>query len=304
MSHIQSWAYIPPLDSPFPDDGELDFLRSQTGIENIQELKQHVSEIQAEAYKIYPYPCIRGFDFLKARILRIPAYTQALNLLKGSSDAIYLEVGACFGVDVRKVHADGVPADNIVATELFTELWEIGHKLFKSTQATFPITFIPGDLFDEAFLSSQFQVLSQPRPDLPARSITSLSPLRGNVSVIHISYVFHVLSKERQIILVHKLASLLSPAPGSMILGCQLGANQEGHHVFFQDRSEAARLAGGITSFCYTEESWRRLWEGAFPAGTVQVNTHLDTGDTAGVISSLGEASEEEGVLVWSVTRL
>ncbi|KIK80026.1 hypothetical protein PAXRUDRAFT_251826 [Paxillus rubicundulus Ve08.2h10] len=36
----------------------------QTGITDDDELKQHILAIQAEAYKIAPYPCIMGFVFI------------------------------------------------------------------------------------------------------------------------------------------------------------------------------------------------------------------------------------------------
>ena len=42
---------------------ELEFLKQQTGIENEAVLKDLIISVQAKAYKIYPYPCIKLFSF-------------------------------------------------------------------------------------------------------------------------------------------------------------------------------------------------------------------------------------------------
>lgn len=42
---------------------ELEFFKQQTGIENEAALKNHIISIQAKAYKVHPYPCIKRFAF-------------------------------------------------------------------------------------------------------------------------------------------------------------------------------------------------------------------------------------------------
>ncbi|OJA12406.1 hypothetical protein AZE42_03402 [Rhizopogon vesiculosus] len=51
------------LYSLTPEDAV--FFKTQIGIDDDEELKRHILEIQAKAYKVAPYPCIRGFTFLK-----------------------------------------------------------------------------------------------------------------------------------------------------------------------------------------------------------------------------------------------
>ena len=66
------------------------------------------------------------------------------------------------------------------------EFWEVGHKLFKSSPGSSPITFVAGDVFDPAHLETvpPFTTSSDaPRPHLP--TLTSLNPLRGHVSAVH-----------------------------------------------------------------------------------------------------------------------
>ena len=90
------------------------FLKSETGIQDTGELKEHVIKVQEDAYKVrcclnrtatdsnvmfrvqvYPYPCIRGFRFTRLRIARMPAYPRVLELGKSRPDAIVLDIGCC-----------------------------------------------------------------------------------------------------------------------------------------------------------------------------------------------------------------
>ncbi|CCM02020.1 uncharacterized protein FIBRA_04096 [Fibroporia radiculosa] len=53
------------LDDSFYNlnEAELAFFKAQTELQAKEELKRHIVDIQIEAYKIYPYPCIRMFTF-------------------------------------------------------------------------------------------------------------------------------------------------------------------------------------------------------------------------------------------------
>ena len=43
---------------------ELEFFKTQTGLGQ-EELNQHINDIQAKAYQVFPYPCIKSFRFTK-----------------------------------------------------------------------------------------------------------------------------------------------------------------------------------------------------------------------------------------------
>jgi hypothetical protein len=86
--------------------GEEAFFKSETGIQDTEELRKHIIEVQEDAYKVsrcsyadqikstrggnivlrvqvYPYSCIRGFEFTKLRIAGMPAYPRVLEFGKG-----------------------------------------------------------------------------------------------------------------------------------------------------------------------------------------------------------------------------
>ncbi|CDO69705.1 hypothetical protein BN946_scf184851.g93 [Trametes cinnabarina] len=305
MQTTKDGRVIQPLDPSFYsiDDEALEFMKKLTGIEDPEELKQHIMSVQREAYTIYPYNCIRRFNFLKLKLGRLPAYEQLLTLGKERKGAIFLDIGCCFGNDIRKAVYDGYPIENVVASDLHPalmqsirpEFWELGHKLFKSTPETFPVPFISGDAFDPAHLEPIppfYSPPATPRPELS--TITSLNPLRGHVSAIHASAFFHLFDEEQQLQLARALGGLLSPEPGSMILGAHGGAPEKG----FRPNSMRTR-----EMFCHSPASWKELWDGGiFRKGTVKVEAFLheterrEAGDIAPGMS--------RHLLVWSITRL
>ena len=174
-----------------------------------------------------------------------------------------------------------------------TGFWDLGHKLFKTTPETYPAKFLTGDVFDEAHLSSTVPVQSGP-PPLVA-SVDSLTKLRGHISAIYASFLFHLFDEEKQFELSKRLAGLLDPRTGSIIFG-----------------SHSAGLVKGQCSdpftkmFCHSPESWTQMWEEQiFEKGQVKVDTILkELSVTAeGRVLPAGGGTKFYW-LAWSVERL
>ncbi|EMD35921.1 hypothetical protein CERSUDRAFT_115828 [Gelatoporia subvermispora B] len=277
-----------------PDGEELAFLKSQTGIDNEDALRDHCFKVQASAYEVFPYNCIRRFNFIRLKIARLPAYPHLLELGKERKGAILLDIGCCFGNDVRKAVLDGYPVDNIIASDIQPEFWQLGHEFFRSAQGTFPVPFIPGDAFDQDFLKRSSPVYDTPETPIPdLQALTTLTPLLGHVSAIHASAFFHLFSEEEQYKLAQSLAGLLSPKPGSMIFGAHSGREVPGL------RTEFAPKEPGKYMFCHSPESWAELWDGKiFRKNSVKVEVLLISSDRA------AKASHVVPQMHWSVTRL
>jgi len=253
--------------------------------------------VQKEAFKIFPYPCIQTFRFLNMKISKIRGYEEALEIGAKRKGAILLDFGCCFGNDARKAAVDGFPIEQVMATDLKSEFWELGHKLYKSDASTCPIRFVPGDIFDDSFLKVG-QIATKDNGGQPAvypklASLdlgNSLNPLAGQLSVIHASYFFHLFDEEQQVLIARKLATLLSPEAGSIILGCQAGWTTKGY--------QTPTVHGvPITSFCHSPESWKELWEKVvFKEGEVACDAY--------VTKKLGEREIPVHLLVWKVVRV
>ena len=166
--------------------------------------------------------------------------------------------------------------------------------MFNTTQETFPVPFLGGDAFDPTFLSIAkpvYDAPATPPPDLA--SLTTLNQLRGHVSAISICAVFHCFdTEEAQIHLARAIASLLSPQPGSMIIGFQAARPENEAGTVIQETSDGKELR----MFYFSPSRWTELWDGGiFEKGTVKVEAKLAPYTFRG---------NNIDYLVWCVTRL
>ncbi|KAJ7685867.1 hypothetical protein B0H17DRAFT_842284, partial [Mycena rosella] len=271
-------------------DEEFGFVRDQSGIRDPDELKKHVLAVQTRAYDLYSYPCIRRFEFARTKISTLPAYQKVLALGRERKGAILLDLGCCFGTDIRKAASDGFPLQNLLASDLHPEFWMLGHELFGSTPESFPVPFLVGDALDSDFLTpskptGSASELTDSSP--PLTSLTSLTPLCGHVSAIHVSLVFHLFLESQQLQFARALAGLLSPIRGSVIFGSHVGRREKG-------LKEGICIAGR-PMFCHSPESWREMWDEVFPRKSITVDVDLRRRDSD---------TPDVGILVWSVTRV
>lgn len=141
----------------------------------------------------------------------------------------------------------------------------MGHKLFRSSDASFPAVFIQADLLNPAHVTPGPP--AENAPDLT--SLSSLNQLRGQVTAIHAAALFHLFSEEQQLALAMTLGSLLSNISGASILGWSTGLAEVGY-VEFEGTVSHPR------QFCHSPSSWEALWNGVvFPKGSVKVETRL-----------------------------
>ena len=186
---------------------------------------------------------------------------------------------------------------------ILAEFADIGHKLFRTTQETYPIAFVPGDAFDAKHLevvpplASAHEPTGPPEgPTLDLGSLTSLNPLHGRVFAIHASSFFHLFSEAKQLHVARALAGLLSPEPGSVIFGL---------HVGKADKGFTTSPLGNRQMFCHCPESWAQLWDGVvFEKGVVDVKAKLVQMGREDPDSQQNTFFAMFTVLVWSVMRL
>ena len=214
---------------------------------------------------------------------------------------------ALVGVDARKAVADGFPLKNVVTADLkkgkrhlgfatmstnidiSPEFFDMGHALFNTTPATYPITFVPGDALDPKILQIVPPFDKPPSTEKPDLStLTSLNPLAGRCAVIYASNFFHVFGEENQLHMAKALAGLLSSQPGSMICGEHVGNRQKGPF-------RAVHAGREVETFQHCPESWSAMWDEIFGKGEVRVDAKLRYLDRAGLAYHQ---------LQWSVVRL
>lgn len=205
---------------------------------------------------------------------------------------VLLDAGCCFGADIRKAVQDGWPVSQIVATDIVSQFWDLGHKLFRSSEASFPAVFIQADLLNQAHVTPGPP--AENAPDLA--SLGSLNQLRGQVTAIHASALFHLFPEEQQLVLAMTLGSLLANVSGASIFGWSTGIAEVGY-VEFEGTVSHPR------QFCHSPSSWEALWNGVvFPKGSVKVETRLvDFNYDVGLRLKGGLAPKR---LEWAVRRI
>ncbi|KIJ57167.1 hypothetical protein M422DRAFT_198577 [Sphaerobolus stellatus SS14] len=287
---IASYQKVPLDPSLYYIDPRLARLFKQsTGLHDDEHLKKHILKIQAEAYESFPYPCIRLFTFTQLAVTEYPLYHEMLKHGLYQSNALLIDVGCGFGNDLRKLVADGFPAHKVVATDVNSHLWQIGHRLFCSNTRTFPVKFVQADVFDDRALSLQTPVFPA-RPDL--RAVHTLTQLKGHGTIVTLQMVFHLFDQRTQYELAHRMATLLSPMPGSIMVGRQMG-----------DTTPRNLMLGQKPHFLHNVQSWERMWATIFPPGTVELQTalvELPTHIKGGSTGMLGITH----FLTWSIKRL
>ncbi|KAI0027979.1 hypothetical protein K488DRAFT_59916 [Vararia minispora EC-137] len=282
-----------------PSEDDKIFLKSLTGIKDEDKLEKHVISIQQEALKVYPYPCIIFYDFIKPYMARIPAYPDVLHSGRACKGAVLVDLGCGFGNNIRKAVLDGWPVENCVATDLRAVFWEYGHKLFRSTPETFPASFIQGSILDPTIIAEHppLSIGSDPPTQRPSdlRSLTSLNHLRGHVFICFAGYFFHLFTYDDQARLARALAGLLSPVRGATILGLQVSTGKR----------EPWSLTLGYALMSHSVESWEEMWKEAFRGCEIHVVTNMRP--RQGNLTVYGLNSRERGetyyIMEWLVTR-
>ena len=97
------------------------------------------------AWPLGQYPCIGQWLFLYPGISAFPNYQAILSRVKHS--ATVLDLGCALGQDLRRLAADGAPSENMYASDLQSELWDIGYDPFRDRDRK-KARFIQADIFD------------------------------------------------------------------------------------------------------------------------------------------------------------
>ena len=157
-----------------------------------------------------------------------PLYSKVLENLKEGQKL--LDVGCCFGQDIRKLVVDGAPAENINGTDVEGEFISLGYDLF-GDRDTLKSTFLTKDMLD---------------------STAGWEDFNGQMDMIFINSFLHLFDWAGQVKAARQLAKLLRPKHGSVIVGRQLGSLASG---------EFPNLKGQGTNFRHNVTSFEALWQ-------------------------------------------
>ena len=141
-----------------------------------------------------------------------------------------LDLGCCFGQELRKLVADGVPSSHLYASDLRPDFYELGYKLFRDKD-TLKSTFIAGDVFD------------------PASGLTELD---GEIDIIYAGSFLHLFDWAGQVTASKRMVKLLRDRKDSVIIGRQVGSTDAREYVHRTNKDK--------TMFRHDEASFKKMW--------------------------------------------
>ncbi|MCJ1391923.1 hypothetical protein MMC18_004790 [Xylographa bjoerkii] len=198
-----------------------------------EQVVPHVLEIRDRAWQIWPYPCIGQFRFLDLSIGLQPLYPQILSRLKSPRSATLLDLGCCFGQDIRKLVHDGAPATSLYGAELRGGFLDMGYELFRDRE-TLASKFIEADVFAEA-------------------DGDTLAELDGKVDVVYTASFLHLFGWEEQVKVGKRIVRLLKAEKGVVVFGRQVGT--------LEPREYQRKTEEGGSVYRHDGGSFKRMWE-------------------------------------------
>lgn len=198
-----------------------------------EEVDAHVTAVRARAFEIFPYPCIGMYRFLDLGLHQHTVYPEIIRRVKNGEQL--LDLGCCFGQELRKLIQDGAPSGNLHGSDLRREFVDLGYDLFRDKEREGgKITWHVADIFDDA--------------DPAWRN------LGGKLSIVYTGSFFHLFDREEQLTVAKRVVSLLKAEPGVLLLGRQVGSEKAGDF-------DASGYIGEKKRFRHDLQSWGKLWE-------------------------------------------
>ena len=136
-----------------------------------------------------------------------------------------LDLGCGFGQDLRLLAADGAPPQNMYASDISRELWQLGFELFRDREKMCA-EFIHADIFEPG---------------------SGLGRLSGQMDIVIVGQFLHLFDWAQQVLAMRKIVEL--SRSGSVLVGYQRG----------QVRAQAVTRPWG-QMFLHDVESFRRIW--------------------------------------------
>ncbi|KAI5796612.1 hypothetical protein EDC01DRAFT_689443 [Geopyxis carbonaria] len=258
-----------------PNDSVISVFKSHGTLNQL--LTNHIKDFQRKAFKLWPYPCIGMYEFVKFNLPTYPNYRELLALL--NAGGLYLDLGCCVGQDLRHLSAaENIPAEHLYGVDLKQEFIDLGYELFLDRDH-FEAHFGVSDVFD----TSEDSWL--------------IKECKGRMSVVHVGYFLHLFEYEKQVEVCQRIVELLMPKSGVMVVGRSTGSVEPG--LFKHPTS------GNM--FRHNPESFEAMWK-LVGDMTGKLFDVVCIGEPfVGRVSSGGEVFRELGVknpleLMFSVT--
>lgn len=182
------------------------------------------------AWERYKYPCIGQWQFLNSRTPYLPTYRDIVARVRAG--ASILDLGCCFGQDLRILAAEGLSTQNMYASDIIPEFWELSYDLF-CDRSTMQAHMLQADIFDPA---------------------SELKTLHGSIDIVLTTHFFHLFSYEQQVEASKSIIAMCRP--GAMIVGFNIGTKKAKNVPAGETKGSASASA----KYYHDEASFIKMW--------------------------------------------
>ncbi|EME27214.1 hypothetical protein Gasu2_19130 [Galdieria sulphuraria] len=169
-----------------------------------EDIIQKAREIREKSLSTDFYCCIDGLHFLKFGLKHNPFYGEVFQEGKLSELRI-LDIGCCFGVDIRGLILDGADINNVFGIDLSDSLISLGFELFGDAERL-KGHFIEADATSKDFVN------------------TVSEKTGGKFDLIILQLVLHTVA-DSGALLIQNVFRLLNT--GGKLIGCTLGTEED-----------------------------------------------------------------------------
>jgi hypothetical protein len=164
------------------------------------------------AWEIFPFPCIGEFWYLTLGLSNHPKYDELLARMKNTSSVenpvTLMDLGTCFGQDLRKLAHDGVSPSQLLGVDVFSAFEQLGQQFFRDADR-FVGRFRTADIF---------------------ATDSSLTELHGSQDIVTATMVLHSFDWPTQVLACKKMLALARGA-GSWLMGGLSASVKAGEHL-------------------------------------------------------------------------
>jgi SAM-dependent methyltransferase len=198
-----------------------------------EKVDDHVTAVRAKAFDIFPYPCIGMYRFLDLGLHQHTVYPEIIQRVQNGEH--FLDLGCCFGQEIRKLIQDEAPAENLHGSDLRHEFVDLGYELFRDKEGEGgKINWHLANVFDDEDVAWK--------------------QLAGKISIIYTGSFFHLFDRDEQLAAAKRVVSLLKPEAGVLLLGRQVGNEEPGDF-------DASGYIGEKKRYRHNPQSWKELWD-------------------------------------------
>jgi SAM-dependent methyltransferase len=208
-------------------DQQLQFFQKYVGPDATKEMILHrAAAAREKALKVCDYRCIREWRFLESRLLSHPLYPSKIRPLLPHSKI--LDLGCCFGTDIRLLITEGAEPKNILGVEKFKQFVDIGFELFEDEEKM-KDRFVIADFFTDNVKELVAQKINEP------------------FDIVYAGSVYHLLLEDQGIAFTKLVHSLLKT--GGIFFGQTVAAETPTLTDAGRERENSLRYLHSPASF-------------------------------------------------------